>query len=253
MIDIDFESLEQIVIEAGNAAQAMKSKRLKIDETNPDNFQSEADLLIHEKYFARLPSILNVPVLSEEDIDLESRLDSDIYWIVDPIDGTLSYINGFPTYVTQIGLVIGKMPVLGFVFAPELGELYKARRGMGATRNGQKIQVSRHSRPMTIVDNYPKPDNYVAELMTRMEIPSYLECGSIGLKICRVAEGRADIFVKHTRVFDWDIAPGSLILNEAGGSYGLMSGEAYVFEASLRKPNFQASNAKRLYDLNTVI
>ena len=253
MIDIDLKSLEQIVIEAGIVAQSMKNTRLKIDRTDPDNFHSEADLRIHEKYIARLPAILDVPVLSEEDIDLESRLNSDIYWIVDPIDGTLSYINGFPTYVTQIGLVVGNLPVLGFVFAPELGEFYKARRGMGATRNGQKIEVSPHSRPMTIVDNYPKPDNYVAELMSRMEIPSYLECGSIGLKICRVAEGRADMFVKHTRVFDWDVAPGSLILNEAGGSYGLISGEEYLFEASLRKPNFQASNAKKLYDLNPVI
>ena len=253
MVDIDYESLEKIVIEAGIVARTMKSKRLKIDKTNPDNFQSEADLRIHDKYFSKLPRILNVPVLSEEDIDLESRMNSDTYWIVDPIDGTLSYINGFPTYVTQIGLVIGTMPVLGFVFAPELGELYKACRGMGATRNGQPIQVTRNSRPMTIVDNYPKPDNYVADLMSRMQIPRYLECGSIGLKICRVAEGRADIFVKHTRVFDWDIAPGSLILNEAGGSYGLISGEAYLFEASLRKPNFQASNAKKLYNLDTVI
>ncbi len=253
MIDIDLENLEKLVIEAGTVAQRLKSKRLKIDKTNPDNFQSEVDLLIHEKYLAKLPSILNVPILSEEDIDLETRLNSDIYWIVDPIDGTLSYINGFPTYVTQIGLVIGKMPVLGFVFAPELGELYKARKGMGATRNGKKIQVSRHPRPMTIVDNYPNPNNVVAELMSRMDINSYLECGSIGLKICRVAEGRADIFVKHTRVFDWDIAPGSLILNEAGGSYGLISGEAYLFEDTLRKPNFQASNSKRLYDLNPVI
>jgi 3'(2'), 5'-bisphosphate nucleotidase len=253
MVDIDYESLEKIVIEAGTVARTLKSKRLKIDKTNPDNFQSEADLRIHEKYFSKLPRILNVPVLSEEDIGLESRMNSDAYWIVDPIDGTLSYINGFPTYVTQIGLVIGTMPVLGFVFAPELGELYKACRGMGATRNGKTIQVTRNSRPMTIVDNYPKPDNYVADLMSRLQIPTYLECGSIGLKICRVAEGRADIFVKHTRVFDWDVAPGSLILNEAGGSYGLISGEAYLFEASLRKPNFQASNANKLYNLDTAI
>ena len=253
MLDIDFKSLERIVIEAGSEAENMKTLQQTIDSSNPDNIHSDMDLRIHEKYISKLPKILDVPVMSEEDVDMRSRLETDIYWIVDPIDGTLSYINGFATYVTQIGLVVGNMPILGYVFAPELGELYKGHRGMGATKNGKKIKVSGHSRPKTIVDNYPTPDGYVAEVMNRMEITSYLECGSIGLKICRVAEGRADIFIKHTRVFDWDVAPGSIILEEAGGGCGLITGEPYLFESSFRKPNFQALNSKNLYDLGSIV
>ena len=78
--------------------------------------------------------------------------------------------------------------------------------------------------------------------MSHFGIRKYLESGSLGLKICRVAEGNADIFVKQTRVHDWDVAPGALILQEAGGIYSLLKGEEYKFQGKIKKENFLAIN-----------
>ena len=67
-------------------------------------------------------------------------------------------------------------------------------------------------------DNYPKAKGIAAEIACDLDIQGYLESGSIGLKICRVAEGKAHLFVKDIELYDWDVAAPHLILRESGGS-----------------------------------
>jgi len=249
MADIDFKTLELIVRTAGNSALQSKKQKKNIDYSQPDNIHSQVDLRLHDFYLKNLPKILDVPILSEEDSGNHLELRPEVYWIIDPLDGTLSYLNNFLTYVTQIALMVKDMPEISYIFAPESSEMFRAIRNKGAFLNDQSIKVSASKCPEKIIDNYPIPIPYVSEIMKKLKISEYLESGSIGLKICRVADGTADIFVKQTRVYDWDVAPGALILQEAGGQIGLLSGAEYKFENALRKENFQAFNQKNLLDL----
>ena len=159
-----------------------------------------------------------VPVLSEEDSQGRTGERPDLYWLIDPLDGTASFIDGFPGFVTQAALVRDHRPALAGVYAPVLDETFLAESGGGATRNGKRLKIeARPADKWVLTDNYPTPRGIAADLIHDWDIPGYLECGSIGLKICRVAEGHADLFVKDVPVRDWDVAAPQLVLEEAGG------------------------------------
>ncbi len=182
-------------------------------------FKADADRTAHATLERQLKAMSPaIPVISEEDPSSFTDQRPDTYWLIDPIDGTASFAHGFDGFVTQAALMREHRPVLAAVYAPASDELFLAQENGGATCNGRPLRVV--SRPLnegTLTDNYPEPRAIAAELMRVFDIPNYLESGSIGLKICRVAQGRADLLVKDVVVRDWDVAPAELVLSEAGG------------------------------------
>ena len=93
---------------------------------------------------------------------------------------------------------------------------FTAVKQNGAYKNGSRLPNVK-SPSTTLIDNYPEPRGIAAKLFDKMALEQYVESGSLGLKICRIAEGSADIFVKDVLVKDWDLAAPELILHEAGG------------------------------------
>ena len=86
-----------------------------------------------------------------------------------------------------------------------------------------------------LTDNYPEPRGIARRLVDGLPCTGYLESGSIGMKICRVAHGEADLFVKDVVLRDWDLAPGHLILSEAGGCMADLQGRPPAYVGSLEK------------------
>jgi 3'(2'), 5'-bisphosphate nucleotidase/myo-inositol-1(or 4)-monophosphatase len=182
-------------------------------------FKAAADTQAHAFLDKRLTALApGIPVISEENQASHVKARPNEYWLVDPLDGTASYAHGYKGYVSQVALMAGDLPVLSVVYAPETDEMFSARTGYGAARNGEALKVRLNRRKLRLIDNYPAPQGVAALLMDKMpEIAAYVESGSLGLKICRVADGSTDIFIKNVTVKDWDIAAPLLILHEAGG------------------------------------
>jgi myo-inositol-1(or 4)-monophosphatase len=154
--------------------------------------------------------------LSEETTDDPARLDRDLVWIVDPIDGTRAFLSGSHDWSVSIALLGHGRPILGIVYAPAHGALYEAQRGQGALRDGKPIEVSPSKRlpglsvagPKGLVDRL---EHRVGTLKRPPRIPS------LALRLARVAEGSVDAGLVSSNSCDWDIAAGDLILEEAGG------------------------------------
>ncbi|TDQ48260.1 3'(2'),5'-bisphosphate nucleotidase CysQ family protein [Actinorugispora endophytica] len=195
-------------------------------------FKAGADAMAHEALSGRLLAAApGIPVLSEEDpwplgADRPGR-----YWLIDPIDGTASYAHGFPGYVTQAALVQDRAPVLAAVYAPEFDVLYTAARGEGARANGRALPPLAPAPVGTgaLTDNTPEPRGIAARAYERFGFTGYLECGGISLKLCRIAEGRARLFVKDVPVRDWDVAAPGLLLAEVGGAVRTLSGAPFDY------------------------
>lgn len=66
-------------------------------------------------------------------------------WIIDPVDGTMNFVHGYPNVCVSIGLLINKVPEIGIIFNPVVGYFFEARRGCGAKLNGQPIHVSKQT------------------------------------------------------------------------------------------------------------
>jgi len=183
-----------------------------------DQFKADADRIAHEFLSNRLHSSFpSIPVVSEEnDASIEKKYHE--YFIIDPIDGTASFAHGFPGWVTQMAYVINEIPVNSGIYVPVSDEYFEADKNHGAYRNKQRLIISDKSKNIrTIIDNYPQAKWVTLELSNDLNIPNYLESGSIALKICRIADGTADLFFKAMEPKDWDLAAPKLILEEAGG------------------------------------
>ena len=149
------------------------------------------------------------------------------FWSVDALDGTRSFVEGFGGFCTQVAYIHDCAPLLGVIHEPVRKITYWAIRGYGAYKQhlGGKPQKlclplysSWPSQSVFVDSTYPRGP--VGQLL-KINNGKFLECGSIGLKICRVADGEAHVFAKALTFKIWDVAPGQLILTEAGGKLAL--------------------------------
>ncbi|HJO18392.1 MAG TPA: inositol monophosphatase family protein [Vicinamibacterales bacterium] len=240
------EAVVKLVQSVGCSLQSWKASGGAEGTWEGSQFHAKADQWAHQLIGEGLSNLkTELPVVSEEDLLPATTTDVTRYWLVDPIDGTASYAEGFAGYVTQVALMEREHPVLAVVFAPHYQELFSAVKGGGAYRNGIRLPLESSS-SLTLIDNYPSPRGVAEDLYNEMSFRRYTECGSIGLKICRVAEGAADVFFKPGQVRDWDLAAPHLILQEAGGHLLDATGNEISYGASRRHQGLVAAREDEL-------
>ena len=245
MKDVDRKKLRALGKEAGKYAVENKS-RLRIDRRDKYNTSTDIEKDLSEFYESRLRQIIDVPVLTEENSSPKVNSNISEFWLVDSIDGTLSYVNGFLSYVTQFAHICDGVAIYGLVYAPEYDDLYEGIFQFGAFKNGIKIQSDYRSEFTTIVDNTRTPNKIVKSLMDDFGIANYVMSGSIGLKLCLVADGQADLFVKLNSLEAWDVAPAALVLKEAGGFACNVDGSNFINEVGIKtKGILGARNTKK--------
>lgn len=192
-------------------------------------------------------------ILSEERYTAEKKfILSPSYWLVDALDGTRSFYEGYDGFCVQLAFIENAEPKVAVVVAPVFDATYWAISGQGAhLRSNGKIQrlsaKPRSDSVITYIDNHLAKGR-VAEILRSLGADKFFESGSIGLKICRVAEGKADVFLKAVEFKTWDTAPGDLILKEAGGKLTLWNGKAVDYSGrQLYFKNFIATSNVVLY------
>lgn len=183
-----------------------------------EQYKAEADLIAHDYLVTRLGECFpGLPVVSEEDDTSLGHCEGD-HLIIDPVDGTASFAQGFSGWVTQAAYVRENKPIVAGIYAPVTKEYFSAITGEGTYCNDYRLLLTKtKSKAKTIIDNYPTAQGITQMLQTDLNIAQYVESGSIALKICRVASQNADIFFKHMSPRDWDVAAPMLVLKEAGG------------------------------------
>lgn len=167
--------------------------------------------------------------LSEESEDSPERLDRDLLLIVDPIDGTRSFVAGDLGWAVAIGLIYKQRPVIGIVHAPALGETYVAVKNAGARLNGREIRVGNHNR----LDAHARVAGplAIAQQLRRagLEFELLPKIPSLALRITRVAAGALDACLVSANSYDWDIAAADLIVEEAGGRLAGFDGRQILY------------------------
>jgi myo-inositol-1(or 4)-monophosphatase len=168
--------------------------------------------------------------LSEETEDTAARLDTDTVFIIDPIDGTRSFVEGSKTWAHSIAVAQGGQITAAAVYLPMLDKFYTAALGQGAALNGVPLTVSapRQMRDCSVLVTKPalQPHHW------RSGVPPALKPGhrpSLAYRLALVAEGRFDGMLTLRDSWEWDIAAGALIVTEAGGTITDRAGLALKF------------------------
>ncbi|XP_055372412.1 inositol monophosphatase 1-like [Condylostylus longicornis] len=146
-------------------------------------------------------------------------------WIIDPVDGTMNFVHGFPHSCISIALVVDKVIEIGIIYNPMLNQKFTARRGRGAFLNGEKISVSceKELKKALVVSEFgtsrdAEKIKVVHENFQRISVLAHgVRClGSAALNMAMVALGAADVNYEMG-IHCWDVAAGYIIVREAGG------------------------------------
>lgn len=234
--------LAQAVKNTGYAIKNWREQKLFDGTWINKSFKAHADSLAHDFLVKELKKIdSSISVISEEDESSLVLHRPSRYWIIDPIDGTSSFVNGFLGFVTQAALIEDNKPILAAIYAPMLDALYSAQRKKGAFLNGVQLRCWDKPKLEILIDNYPEPRGSARVIFDEFAFSKYVECGSISLKICKVAQGEADLFFKDVVVRDWDIAAPKLVLEESGGCITKLDGDRFLFENTYEHNGLVAS------------
>jgi 3'(2'), 5'-bisphosphate nucleotidase len=239
--------------QAGHAIMEIYGK--EIDITRKDDYSplTQADLAAHHIIDAGLVRLSpGWPVLSEESdaTDFSQRRHWNPYWLVDPLDGTREFIKHNDEFTVNIALIEHHRPVMGVVYAPALDLWYYATCGYGAyRRQGSAAPQSIHVRALdpsrlVVAGSRSHGGANMARFLGKAGPHTLMSLGS-SLKICLVAEGRADVYPRLGPTSEWDTAAAQCVLDEAGGRLVDINGEPfrYNLKASLLNPWFFACGA----------
>ena len=223
--------LYKIINEAGQIAldQARRLDSIEVTHKSRRDIVTQADIAVEDYLVAQIKKRYpSHAILGEES---GSHSGSEYRWIIDPIDGTLSYFRNHRYYSISIAVEKEGQTVLGAVFAPALDELFIAEKGRGAFLNGKPVSVSTETELADCIlatgfaclrDNVYDNTPYFAEIIPK--ITDIRRCGSAALDMCYTACGRFDGFWE-LNLNIYDLAAGKLIAEEAGARVSDFSGE----------------------------
>ena len=253
-------------VRAGAAVMRIYEHRDDYDLSKYDgNFRSitAADRAAHEA-IKRTLGQTRIPILSEDgrEMHYEERCNWELFWLVDPLDGTREFIAGNNEFTINIALMENNVCAAAVIYVPYLHKIYFADRGFGSyVRDGVEPSadaaytfdeikqgarrlplVERHAHPLIAISrshNTPETFAHVEALRRRYPDAQVIEQGS-SYKFCLLAEGRVDYYVRTTHTYEWDTAAGELILAEAGGRLeALADGAAFRYnKRDLQNPWF---------------
>jgi myo-inositol-1(or 4)-monophosphatase len=228
-LESERQSLAATLREAG--AIALKTFQMPLrswlkDQSSP---VSEADIAVDGFLRERLAGAgSGCGWLSEETAGDRSSAQARRLWIVDPIDGTRSYLAGRPDWAISAALVTDGRPVLAGVFAPVTDELFVAAAGVGATRNGVPISASGGDRLAGAKVAGPKRlVQALAAIAAQVAVAPRI--GSLALRLVRVAQGELDVAFASGSSQDWDLAGADLLVHEAGGAMTNLVGRSLTY------------------------
>ncbi len=251
MITIDNEVHQYLLTNIVNAAIRGGAAVMEI-YSNSDSFEvslksdkspiTEADRRAHTTIKEYLGST-RIPILSEEGREMlyAERCNWELFWLIDPLDGTVEFINHTDEFTINIALMSENVSIASVVYVPCLKRLFFAAKGYGShlcdniepdiesnfnyteiasrfialplegeVREVQKIAISRSH-------NTPETFDHIDALRTENPSIEVIEQGS-SYKFCMLAEGSVDYYVRTSNTYEWDTAAGELVLAEAGGS-----------------------------------
>ena len=208
-----------------------------------------ADRASHELILERLTTLSELPVISEESESHPDPGTSD-FWLVDPLDGTKELLKESGEFTVNIALVRGGRPVIGVVHLPATNVTYATGGNESfVIRNDRHDPIrvsSRERKPVRICVSRDHITDHDERIISRFPECERIPAGS-SLKICLVAEGSADLYVRAGHTMEWDIAAAHAILITAGGTIRTTDGSELRYgKPDLLNPGFVAASRQEL-------
>ncbi|MBP9904923.1 MAG: inositol monophosphatase [Rhodoferax sp.] len=244
MTTTNLHPMINVAIKAARAAGAIINRAaldvesVRVSEKQVNDFVTEVDQaseqIIIETLLGAYPGHA---IWAEESGREHGAQHSEFVWIIDPLDGTTNFIHGLPIYCVSIALAVRGKVEQAVIYDPSRNDLFTATKGRGAYMNNRRIRVAKRTRlkeclistgfPYRIDDDINRYLRMMGEIMQRTA--GLRRPGAAALDLAYVAAGFTDGFFE-LGLQPWDVAAGSLLITEAGGLVGNLSGDSDFLE-----------------------
>jgi 3'(2'), 5'-bisphosphate nucleotidase len=224
---INFSHVCTIARNAGAAIMQIYAGDFNVELKDDNSPLTCADRASHEVIMAGLRQAYpEIPILSEEgrDIPYGKRCDWSRFWLVDPLDGTKEFIKRNGEFTVNIALIEECRVAAGVVYVPAQDKTYLGVRGQGAwLRVGDqdpaaiRVREADYVAGLTVVMSRSHPAPELQSYLQDIKVTEALPVGS-SLKLCVVAEGKADLYPRLGPTMEWDTAAGHAVVEAAGGT-----------------------------------
>ena len=200
---------------------------------------TQADLISHQLINECLQSTA-YPVISEESEKIYTNAAK--YWLVDPLDGTKEFINKNGEFTVNIALIENRYPIAGYVYSPTRKSLYVGgiKKYSFKIQDGvlEQIQTSPVADPIRIVASRSHLNEETKKYISQFSRYELLQSGS-SIKLCMVAEGKADLYPRFAPTSEWDTAAAQAVVEGAGGTVQDTQGERLIYQKDqILNPHF---------------
>ncbi|MEC7100146.1 MAG: 3'(2'),5'-bisphosphate nucleotidase CysQ [Pseudomonadota bacterium] len=249
------ESLIDTFNNAGKMSIDLYQKGLQIEIKEDKSPVSNGDLKVNELITNKIKDLTpNLPLISEETVDLKKKNVAKIFWLIDPIDGTKEYIAGKDEYTLNAALVINTIPVLGLVGVPKKNRLFFTY-GPGESyliENGktQKINCKKKQPKGKIValSSVIKPSDIILNKLKEFNVTSIVKMAS-SYKFCVIATGEYDIYAARERANEWDYAAGHAVAQNAGAIIKTLDEKPFLYgKEDYKNPSLLIIRSENLDD-----
>ena len=235
-MNYNIDELFQIALNAATEAKNLTKKYIlnpKIISNDFKDIKTMLDYEMNEIIISHLKSTF-IPILSEEG---EKKEHKNLFWIVDPLDGTLNFSRGFGCYSVSISLWENNSPILGIVYDIFNNQVYTSKKSLGARLGHHNLKVSTTNfiQDAILATGFPSGANYQTDvllsLVTKIQLFKKIRTiGSASIMLSYVASGVFDVYYEKN-IYLWDVAAGLALIEEAGGKFLIRnSGKDYKYE-----------------------
>ena len=219
----ELETAKKAALAAGQILIEQKNNLNKSIFSSNTDIKLEADIVAEKLIKEILIDETSFPILAEESGQSSNQL-GDIFWVVDPLDGTANYSRNIPICCVSIALIKNMEPVLGVIYDFSNNDLYEGSVNTSAMQNGLEIKVSDISNQGEgiLITGLPNKTDYSDEALLKMvkDFQGWRKVrmiGSAAIGSVYIASGKADVY-KESRTYLWDVAAGAAIVQAAEGT-----------------------------------
>jgi len=240
---------------AGKESIRLYNEGLKIEIKEDKSPVSNGDLKVNQLVSNKIAELTpDIPIISEETVDLKKKNKSKIFWLIDPIDGTKEYIAGKDEYTLNAALVINTVPVLGLVGVPKKGRLfysYSPGESYIIEKNKTKKLDCVKKQPkgqVVALSSVIKPSDIILNKLKEFKVTSIVKMAS-SYKFCVIATGEYDIYAARERANEWDYAAGHAIAQNAGAIIKTLDEKPFLYgKEDYRNPSLLIKRSENLND-----
>ena len=249
------ESLIETFKIAGDESINLYEKGLKIEMKEDNSPVSNGDLRVDQLISKKISTLTpNIPIISEETVDLKIKNKEKIFWLIDPIDGTKEYIAGRDEYTLNAALIINKIPSIGLVGVPKKkqifysyypNESYLIENDIVKKNDCSKLTPKNQ---IVALSSVVKPSDMILNKLKEYNVTSIVKMAS-SYKFCVIASGEYDIYAARERANEWDYAAGHAVALNAGAIIETLDGKPFLYgKEDYRNPSLLMRRSSNLND-----